>query len=63
VRAAVRLLAAPPLYADVPPFLAVLDALKMPVCVVSDVDRADFMAAIAPHGLLLTRAVTTGRSG
>jgi 2-haloacid dehalogenase len=47
---------APPMRAGTLDFLAGLD---LPVCVVSDVDRADLDAAIAHHGLAFTATVTS----
>jgi 2-haloacid dehalogenase len=40
-----------------------LSRLTVPVCVVSDVDRADLTAAIAHHGLTFTAVVTSEEVG
>jgi 2-haloacid dehalogenase len=48
--------AAPPLR---PGTRAFLDRLTVPVCIVSDVDRADLAAATAHHGLTFTAVVTS----
>jgi 2-haloacid dehalogenase len=47
---------APPMLAGTREFLA---ALSVPVCVVSDVERADLEAAMAHHGLAFTATVTS----
>lgn len=47
---------APPMRAGTREFLA---GLRVPVCVVSDVDRADLEAAMAHHGLAFTATVTS----
>jgi 2-haloacid dehalogenase/putative hydrolase of the HAD superfamily len=41
----------------------VLSRLTVPVCIVSDVDRADLTAAIAHHGLTFTAVVTSEEVG
>jgi len=51
---------APPLRAGTREFLT---DLTLPVCVVSDVDRADLEAAMAHHGLAFTAIVTSEEVG
>lgn len=47
---------APPIFPDTRPFL---EALPVPVCVVSNIDRADVEAAIAFHDLPIEHLVTS----
>jgi 2-haloalkanoic acid dehalogenase type II len=49
----------PPLFDDALPFLQHLDALRVPVCIVSNIDREDIEGAIAFHRLPLSRIVTS----
>lgn len=42
---------------------AFLDLIDVPVCVVSNIDRADVLAAIAYHGLPLAHVVTSEDAG
>ncbi|MFD6679700.1 HAD family hydrolase [Micromonospora parva] len=46
----------PPLYDDSRPFL---DAVKVPVCLVSDVDQDDLTAVLRWHGIAVAAAVTS----
>ncbi|WP_444951262.1 HAD family hydrolase [Micromonospora ureilytica] len=46
----------PPLYDDSRPFL---DAVKVPVCLVSDVDQDDLTAVLRWHGIAVAVAVTS----
>ncbi|MCF0096082.1 HAD family hydrolase [Micromonospora sp. MH99] len=46
----------PPLYDDSQPFL---DALKVPVCLVSDIDQDDLAAVLRWHGVAVAAAVTS----
>lgn len=46
----------PPLFDDVRPFLA---SLQVPVCVVSNIDRADLEAALEHHELTVDHVVTS----
>ncbi|KAB1948940.1 HAD family hydrolase [Micromonospora sp. ALFpr18c] len=46
----------PPLYDDSRPFL---DAVKVPVCLVSDVDQDDLTAVLRCHGVAVAAAVTS----
>ena len=47
---------APPLYPEVHD---VLDALPRPVCIVSNIDRADLAAALETHGIRVANTVTS----
>jgi len=51
---------APPLQPEVPAFLA---ACPVPICIVSNADKADLAAAIAHHGLGVAAAVTSEEAG
>lgn len=46
----------PPLYRDAQTFL---DTIGLPVCIVSNIDRADLTAALAHHGLAVHDVVTS----
>jgi 2-haloacid dehalogenase len=46
----------PPLFGDAREFLS---RLKIPVCVVSNIDRADIEAAIGYHGLAFDHVLTS----
>ncbi|MGX6603492.1 HAD family hydrolase [Micromonosporaceae bacterium Da 78-11] len=46
----------PPLFADSRPFL---DAVDVPVCLVSDADRDEFDRVLAGHGIVVAGAVTS----
>ncbi len=50
---------APPLFADAVPFLAFLRDRGLPVCVISNIDRADIEAAITHHDLRFDGLVTS----
>jgi FMN phosphatase YigB (HAD superfamily) len=50
---------APPIFPDAVPFLAQVRSLRMPICVVSNIDRGDIEAAIAFHGLQFDGLVTS----
>lgn len=50
---------APPIFADTVPFLHVLRENKLPVCVLSNIDRCDIEVAIALHGLAFDGVVTS----
>ncbi len=50
---------APPIFADTWTFLAGVQELDLPICVVSNVDRVDIEAAIAFHGLQFEHLITS----
>lgn len=50
---------APPIFPDAVPFLAEVRSLRMPICVVSNIDRRDIEAVIAFHGLQFDGLVTS----
>ncbi|HEU0165644.1 MAG TPA: HAD-IA family hydrolase [Thermomicrobiales bacterium] len=50
---------APPIFADAIPFLDRVAALGIPICIVSNIDRADVEAALGYHGLSFEHIVTS----
>lgn len=48
-----------PIFPDTRPFLRSLEAMSIPVCIVSNIDRTDIEAAIALHGLRCRGLVTS----
>jgi len=50
---------APPIFADTQSFLAGVQELGIPICIVSNVDRIDIEAAMAFHGLQFDHLITS----
>lgn len=50
---------APPIFADTKPFLNFVAQARIPVCIVSNIDRIDLEKALVYHGLNLENIVTS----